>query len=70
MENQDAVREEITIARPFIPACREPIAGRVTGRQNFVHLDRTEVETSLADVDQAHCMLEKTVLFAKLRLWI
>lgn len=32
---------------------RESIAGRATGRQNFVHLDRTEVETSLADVDQA-----------------
>lgn len=49
---------------------RESIAGRVTGRQNFVHLDRTEVETSLADVDQAHCMLKKMVLFAKLQLWI
>ena len=49
---------------------RELIAGRATGRQNFVHLDRTEVETSLADVGQAHCMLKKMVLFAKLGLWI
>jgi len=32
---------------------REPNAGRATGRQNFVHLDRAEIEGSLADVDQA-----------------
>lgn len=32
---------------------RESIAGRATGRQNFVYLDRTAVEASLADVDQA-----------------
>jgi type II secretion system protein C len=32
---------------------REPNAGRATGRQKFVHLDRAEIEGSLADVDQA-----------------